>query len=116
MSIPNDQTIVTKGVKIPHVAPSDSWQIQKAIKILKEHQDDDQWAGCYMGTWPVYTLGFFLDETEHMDIIRKDLDRRWEVTGFMQVVRFREELETTWRSRSCGPPIPEFLSSELICT
>ncbi|KAH7396298.1 hypothetical protein BKA66DRAFT_454846 [Pyrenochaeta sp. MPI-SDFR-AT-0127] len=91
-------------LRTPYASPSNSWQIQKAIQILEKHQDDDQWANCFIGTWPVYTLGFFLEEMEHIHLIRKDLNRRWELTRFMQAPRFLEDLETIWSSRLCASP------------
>lgn len=99
MPMLNEYTTKKPQVRTPPTLPSDSWQVQKAMQILLKHRGDDQWAGCFIGTWPVYTLGFFLGEMDHIEIIRQDLNRRWESTRFIQVARFLEDLEATWSSR-----------------
>ena len=84
----------------PSIAATDSWQVQKAMQIIKKHKDDRIWTGCYMGNWPVYTLGFFLSEPEHIELVRQDLKQRWEITKFMQVPRFWDDLESVWAART----------------
>ncbi|KAF1847997.1 uncharacterized protein K460DRAFT_374944 [Cucurbitaria berberidis CBS 394.84] len=103
------------GRKPPAAAAIDNWQIKKAIQIIKRYQDDNDWAGCYMGSWPVYTLGFFLIDPEHIEVIRQDLKRRWESTKFMQITRFRNDLEGVWaaRARLLCPPTVDHASMSL---
>lgn len=93
----NEQT--AGSPRVPRPAPHDCWQIQKAIQIVEKYENDDDWAGCYVGNWPVYTLGFFLEQQEHVNLIRNDLKRRWEFTSFMQIARFQHDLNKTWISR-----------------
>ncbi|KAK7190481.1 hypothetical protein DPSP01_005292 [Paraphaeosphaeria sporulosa] len=84
---------------VPLPADPESWQIQEATRILRVHADDPAWASSFIGTWPVYTLGFFLVRVEHVQLVRRDLRRRWEVTGFNQVARFCNDVERTWGER-----------------
>ncbi|CAI4215975.1 unnamed protein product [Parascedosporium putredinis] len=51
-------TTVADG--LPMAMPTDCWQVAKAVEILESRRDDSGWAGCYMGNWPTYTLGFFM--------------------------------------------------------
>ncbi|KAI5460586.1 hypothetical protein BGZ63DRAFT_473041 [Mariannaea sp. PMI_226] len=74
----------------------ESWQVEKAIAILREHQLDIGWSRCFIGNWPVYTLGFFLSSSEDKSLVQADLERRWEVQKFSLVSRFKEDLEQTW--------------------
>lgn len=85
----------------PMVAPPDSWQLKKAKEILRGRQDDIEWARCFIGNWPVYSLGFFLDEPD-IELIRADLHHRWMAVKFSQISRFRDDLETTWAARGYG--------------
>lgn len=77
----------------------DSWQVRKALLILQEHQNDVGWYRCFIGNWPVYTLGFLLSSAEDKELIRVDLQRRWNVQKFAQVNRFKCDLEKTWAAR-----------------
>jgi hypothetical protein len=83
----------------PLAADPDSWQIQKAVQILKSHENDDEWASCFIGNWPVYSIGFFMARSEHVQLARNDLRRRWDLTKFNQVARFCNDLEKTWEQR-----------------
>ncbi|KEF54201.1 uncharacterized protein A1O9_09997 [Exophiala aquamarina CBS 119918] len=96
----------------PRVAPPDSWQLIKAKEILRARQDDPEWARCFIGNWPVYSLGFFLDEPD-IELIRADLHYRWQAVKFSQISRFRDDLEATWAARGCScnaPTCPEALT------
>lgn len=87
----------------PRMAPSDRWQIRKAIRILQGYKDDDGWASCFMGNWPVYTLGFFMRTVDDVNLTRTELQRRWNLTKFTQLARFSTDLENTWTRRGLGP-------------
>lgn len=86
----------------PQVHPVSSWQVIKAREILRGHQHDGEWARCFIGNWPVYTLGFFMSTCDDIEIIRSDLQSRWELMKFSQIARFREDLEQTWARRGHG--------------
>lgn len=88
---------------VPQVAPRDSWQLKKAIQILRGRQDDPDWSKCFIGNWPIYSLGFFLDDPEGIELVRNDMQQRWDVVRFSQIMRFREDLETTWAARGSVP-------------
>ncbi|KAJ4299572.1 hypothetical protein N0V90_004818 [Kalmusia sp. IMI 367209] len=83
----------------PSMVDPDSWQIRKAVQILKSYQTDHEWASCFIGNWPVYTIGFFMRRPEHVQLTRSELQRRWTLTKFNQVARFCNDLEKTWAKR-----------------
>jgi len=87
------------GSKSPRIARVDSWQIQKAIQILKGYEQDDGWASCFIGNWPVYTIGFFMSRQEDVELTRRELHKRWDLTRFNQVARFINDVELTWAER-----------------
>ncbi|KAH6983706.1 fungal-specific transcription factor domain-containing protein, partial [Ilyonectria destructans] len=80
-------------------ASSDNWQVKKAVQILRRYQHDDGWARLFIGNWPVYTLGFLMSSPDDMELIRADLQRRWDLTNFAQISRFSQDLEKTWAAR-----------------
>ncbi len=47
----------------------------------------------------MYTLGIFVSSLEDVDIVRSDMQRRWDSMRFSQLGRFRNELEATWARR-----------------
>lgn len=83
----------------PRAAPSDCWQVRKAVQILQQHRHDDDWARCFLGNWPIYSLGFFMSAPKHVELVREELKRRWDLMRFAQIVRFGKDLETTWARR-----------------
>lgn len=80
-------------IGIPRIVPKDSWQTKLGIQILKRNVDDDGWAKCYIGNWPIYTLGLFVESPKDRQVVRKQLQKSWNVTRFAQVARFRIDLE-----------------------
>ncbi|TVY74993.1 putative transcriptional regulatory protein [Fusarium oxysporum f. sp. cubense] len=81
---------------LPRVSPTDSWQAYMALQILSRRAGDHRWSECYIGTWPVYALGFLLSEREDRDIVMHDIRSRWELTGFWIVKRSQQDLERSW--------------------
>ncbi|KAM0282488.1 hypothetical protein ACHAQH_003002 [Verticillium albo-atrum] len=94
------QAGIGTGPLVPE--PSESWQINKAVRILRRHDHAVGWTRCFFGNWPVYTLGFFLTSPADQDLVRNDLQRRWDMSGFTQVCRFQGDLEDTWALRRCS--------------
>ncbi|KAH7413827.1 hypothetical protein DE146DRAFT_8670 [Phaeosphaeria sp. MPI-PUGE-AT-0046c] len=95
----SDNTLRTHQSRLPAAASGQTWQIKKAVGILRAFENDSTWTSCYIGNWPVYTLGFFLNDPEDISLIRNEMSRRWTSTKFMQIARFRDDLEATWRQR-----------------
>lgn len=93
-SVPESQV-----TRLPETVPRHTWQVQKALRILSHFGHDDDWASSYIGNWPIYTLGFFLDNTSDINLIQNEMDRRWSMTKFMQISRFRNDLEAAWSGR-----------------
>ncbi|KAF5570427.1 hypothetical protein FPHYL_1263 [Fusarium phyllophilum] len=89
---------------LPKVSPTDSWQACAALQILSRRTGDHRWSECFMGTWPVYALGFLLSDDKDRDVVRRDLQRRLELTGFWIVQHFQEDLERSWAA--LGPDLP----------
>lgn len=83
----------------PQAVSRDKWQLRKAIQILRSHQHDEEWARCFLGNWPVYTLGFLAGSAEDVGLVRADIWRRWDLTRFSQLARFGTDLEKTWTKR-----------------
>ncbi|EXJ60026.1 hypothetical protein A1O7_04175 [Cladophialophora yegresii CBS 114405] len=88
------------GIGPPGPVPPGCWQIEKAMIILQNHEHDVDWARCYIGNWPVYTLGFFVATPEDIQLVRDDMRRRWNLMRFSQLERFRNDLEATWTQRN----------------
>lgn len=84
-------------VRLPE--PGDSWQVRRAIGILRRYEHADGWSRSFIGNWPVYTLGLFAESLEDRQFIQNDLQRRWDLTKFAQPFRFREDLEAIWAER-----------------
>ncbi|RSL60492.1 hypothetical protein CEP54_006735 [Fusarium duplospermum] len=80
----------------PLMVPSNCWQIQLTRKILRQHVGDDGWTKCFIGNWPIYTLGLFMESKADRRIVRAELERRWELTRFVQAARFGRDLEEAW--------------------
>lgn len=85
--------------RLPKPVSRETWQIRKAMSILRAFENDDAWTSCYIGNWSVYTIGFFLEDSVDISLIRNDMDRRWMCTKFMQITRYRNDLEATWKQR-----------------
>lgn len=83
----------------PFETSSNSWQIRRAVQILRKYENDDGWARCFIGNWPVYTLGFFMESAEDKQTVVVELQRRWDLTRFAQVTRFSKDLKSTWAAR-----------------
>ncbi|KAM0426558.1 hypothetical protein ACHAPT_008250 [Fusarium lateritium] len=80
----------------PLMVSSNCWQIRLARHILEQYLNDDGWAKCFIGNWPIYTLGLFMESEADRDIIRAEFVRRWELTRFVQALRFSRDLEEVW--------------------
>ncbi|KAH8690711.1 hypothetical protein BGW36DRAFT_465590 [Talaromyces proteolyticus] len=78
---------------------SDCWQINTAVEILQSHRFDTGWSRCFIGNWPVYTLGFLISSPEDKKLVLADLENRWDKQRSTQVNRFKIDLENTWASR-----------------
>lgn len=85
--------------RFPRLASRNCWQIAKAIEILRRHDNDDEWKICFLGNWPTYTLGFFMSEAEDVELVRKEMEKRWELTKFSQLARYGNDLERFWSEK-----------------
>lgn len=87
--------------KRPHIS-SQHWQVNKALDVLRRAKTNDKWIGCYIGSWPVFFLGFAVEHREDIDLIRNDLVDRWSLTSFWEFRRMTAGLELFWSSRKLG--------------
>lgn len=96
----------------PQPASSDSWQVRRAMDIVSRNWDNEDWARYAMVDWPVYTLGLLVTTLDDVDRVRWDAQRRWELTKSGQAVRFWNDLEKMWTSRTSPQTSPsEILAS-----
>lgn len=84
---------------IPQVHDPDSWELRRAMSILRRYQDNETWSKFFTSTIPVYTIGFFMTRNEDINLIRQDLQRRWDFTKFGHILLCRSDLEATWARR-----------------
>lgn len=75
---------------------SSSWQLRKIISILELRRQDPEWSNSYLGIWPVWTVGIFMHNECHIELIRDDLQRRWDAIHMSVISRYREDLESVW--------------------
>ncbi|KLO84777.1 uncharacterized protein LW93_5058 [Fusarium fujikuroi] len=88
----------------PRVSPTDSWQACAALQILSRRAGDHSWSECFIGTWPVYALGFLLPDDKDRVIVCRDMQSRRELTGFWIVKRFQEDLDRSWAGLEADSP------------
>lgn len=86
----------------PSAHDPDCRRLRYAASILRSYQDDTTWPKCFTSSIPVYTIGFFMTRTDDINLVRQDLLRRWEVTKFGFLLRYRNDLEATWKARGVG--------------
>jgi hypothetical protein len=91
--------ITSQSSRLPEALPRKTWQLQKALCIIRAFVHDDGWSSSYIGNWPIYSLGFFLNQPEDIRLVVNEMNRRWTSTKFMQISRFRDDLESTWMAR-----------------
>lgn len=83
----------------PSVRHADCWKLRHATKILRKYQDNETWSRFFTSSVTVYTIGFFMTRNEDINLVRQDLQRRWDLTKFGFILRYRSDLEATWARR-----------------
>jgi hypothetical protein len=83
----------------PPACDPDCWKLRYAMSILQKYQHDDTWSRFFTTTIAVYTLGFFVTRSEDVDLVRADLQGRWDATNFGHIVRYRKDLDAIWAKR-----------------
>lgn len=76
---------------------ADCWQAEKALAVMRQHAGDLRWFECYIGIWPVYTLGYLVDSADGLRLVMADLRTRWDQTRLSIVARYINDLETARR-------------------
>jgi hypothetical protein len=85
------------------VAPANNKRgrdVEKLMAILRYRKGDQRWASCHVATYPVYVAGYFTRSEEETDLVRGDMQQRFENLHWGQVSRYWEDLETVWRTRT----------------
>lgn len=96
--VSRSQEISCEGeVKLPPT--SQSWQVRRALKILRCPQISEEWSGCYLGSWPSLILGYAVDKPEDVALIRNDFEQRFHKLYSGEELLFIRELEEVWRMR-----------------
>ncbi|KAK5044729.1 hypothetical protein LTR84_010503 [Exophiala bonariae] len=83
----------------PSTRDQDCWRKRYAMSILRTYQHDETWSRFFTTTMAVYTLGFFVSHSREIDLVRKDLQSRWDVTNFGHIIRYRRDLDAVWAKR-----------------
>lgn len=83
----------------PSAHDPDCWKLRRARSILRKYQDNEMWSRFFTSSVPVYTIGFFMTRNEDINLVRQDLQRRWDFTRFGFILRERSDLEATWARR-----------------
>ena len=82
------------------IPASQTWQLQHALRIIQSYSGSKAWAKSYICNWCVYTIGFFAGTATQVDVVRRDLEAHYAVTGASQIERFLGELEGVWAARA----------------
>lgn len=90
-----------EGASYQISSAGESWQAVRMLEILRRQQGNREWSKCFLSNWPLYATGFFMHTPDTQALVRQELLRRIEVTGFLQASRFLNELELIWMER--GP-------------
>ncbi|EXJ92957.1 hypothetical protein A1O3_01513 [Capronia epimyces CBS 606.96] len=84
----------------PHLPPPcNSWQIRRALQIMRCSQAHEELSRCYLGSWPSLIFGYAVDRPEHVAVVRTDLDQRFHKMYSSEELLFLRELESVWRTR-----------------
>jgi hypothetical protein len=79
--------------------PGSSWQVRRAMEIMRCPQANEDWSRCYLGSWPTLIFGYAVDRPEDVALIRHDLEQRFRKRYSAEELLFIEELEAVWRTR-----------------
>ncbi|EXJ91179.1 hypothetical protein A1O1_04288 [Capronia coronata CBS 617.96] len=87
----------------PHLpTPCNSWQVRKALHIMRCPQANEDWLRCYLGSWPSLIFGYAVDKPEEVALIRSDLQQRFQKLYSSEELLFLAELESVWHARGIG--------------
>jgi hypothetical protein len=85
---------------IPSLPSSVSrWQLRRAMEILRYSAVQEQWTRCFLGSWPLQIFGYAVDNEEDVALIRRAMQNMREWTGYGEVERIINELESIWQGR-----------------
>jgi hypothetical protein len=73
-------------------------KLNEIVSILRSRKGDRHWTSCHVGTYPVYVAGYFMRCEEEIDLVRTEMQQRFENLHWGQVSRYWNDLETVWRT------------------
>ncbi|KIW14423.1 hypothetical protein PV08_07206 [Exophiala spinifera] len=83
-----------------HVTPcSESWQVGRALQIMRCSRAKEDWSKCYLGSWPTLVIGYAVDSPEDVALIREDLEHRYQTLYCREELSFLAELEDVWQKK-----------------
>lgn len=96
---------VSRSQEVPHKSrtnlppPNNSWQVSRALQIMRCPQASEDWSRCYLGSWPALIFGYAVGTPENVALIRWDLEQRFRKLYSAEELEFLSELESIWRTR-----------------
>ena len=99
-----------------------SWQIDRAIAIVRKPEAFRVIARCFLASWPMQILGYAVGEEGDVATVRSMLKAMRARMGYGEIQRILEELEeiwekrkgaTTWECTIRTPPPPKDMESEI---
>lgn len=87
--------------------PIDSWQLDRALKVMTCPEAKLGWTRCYLGSWPTLIFGYAASDLESVEILRRDVQERTARMCSGEDLLVLDELEMVWRQRG-------FIKEELI--
>ncbi|KAF4123071.1 hypothetical protein GMORB2_6619 [Geosmithia morbida] len=82
-------------------------QAARAMRIVHAHSADEAWTSSYLGGWPLYTLGFLVDDPRSVEAIVEDMRNRWTRTRFFIIARYIHDMEVARGLGHTGAIPPE---------
>lgn len=76
-----------------------SWQIGRALQIMRCSRAKEDWSKCYLGSWPALVFGYAVDSAEDVALIRQDLEHRYQALYSGEELSYLVELEEVWQER-----------------
>ncbi|RVX73689.1 hypothetical protein B0A52_02579 [Exophiala mesophila] len=79
--------------------PIDSWQMDRALKIMTCTGSKQEWTRCYLGSWPALIFGYAASDLKSIEILRRDVQDRTTRMSSGEDLLVLDELELVWRQR-----------------
>ncbi|RDW72454.1 uncharacterized protein DSM5745_07626 [Aspergillus mulundensis] len=75
-----------------------SWQVERALPLLRQPNCVETWSRCFLGVWPLSIFGYaVVNDGEMKRMLRDILRQAYQRTGYGEIGRVLNELETLWK-------------------